>query len=123
RISEAAYLPDGSGLLTVAHRESGDDSPVTITVWDLSSRSRTSVFDGHAGGVTAFAVSGDQAMLASVDGANVLRVFDLRSAERMAALRVQGRVDSCGWLGEAGSRSVWTFGRGGLRLWRLDVPG
>lgn len=73
--------------------------------------------------MTAFAVSGDQTMLASVDGANVVRVFDLRSAEWVAALRVQGRVDACGWLGESGVRSVWTFGQGGLRLWRLDGPG
>ncbi|WP_261567711.1 NB-ARC domain-containing protein [Frankia gtarii] len=124
RVSRASYLPDGSGLLTLPRRERGDEGPVSITVWDLRGGTRTGSFDGHTGEVTAFAVSGDQAMLASVDRANALRVFDLRSAERVAALRVQGRVDACGWLGEPGGvRSVWTFGQGGLRLWHLDGPG
>ncbi|WP_199865336.1 MULTISPECIES: NB-ARC domain-containing protein [Frankia] len=122
-IAKAAYLPDGSGLLTVEHRGRGDERPISITAWDLPGGTRTASFSGHLGGVTAFSVSGDQSMLASVDEANVLRVFDLRSAARVAALRIEGRVDDCGWLGEATSRSVWTFGRGGLRLWRLDVPG
>ncbi|EIV91140.1 DUF4062 domain-containing protein [Frankia sp. QA3] len=122
-IQHIQYLPDGVGLIAVDGAGKANATPVSITAWDLRDGTRTGSFDGHAGGVTTFAVSGDQSMLASVDEANVLRVFDLHSTERVAALRVQGRVDACGWLGEPASRSVWTFGRGGLRLWRLDVPG
>ncbi len=122
-IQRVQYLPDGEGLITVDGAGRANVTSASITVWDLRGGIPTGSFDGHAGGVAAFAVSGDQAMLASVDRANVLRVFDLRSTARVATLRVQGPVVACGWLGEPDSRSVWTFGRGGLRLWHLDVPG
>lgn len=57
-----------------------------LSLWNLEARSRLFTLEGHAGGITALAFSGDGSALASGDSAGAVKIWDVARGRLRASL-------------------------------------
>jgi len=93
--------PIGSSLST---------RPGSLKVWDLCNGKLVFAALAHRGAARSVALSFDGSMLATAGAEGTLRIWDT-AGESVTAIRVDGALYQCSWLGATG---LWAIGSRGM---------
>ena len=120
--TRVAFSRDGT--LLASNVDLADDESRPIALWDVRTRKRLAILEGHTSWVNAFAFSPDGTLLASGSGSIegeddvTVRLWDVASGEEIATVEVP--VGHGVWsvaFSPDGNTLAWGAALGGVTLW------
>ena len=109
-VNECAISKDGKTIISAS-----DDR--MLKVWDGKSGTERFTLTGHASWVRGCAVSADGTVVVSTSDDQTLRVWDALTGQRLATLRVDGRLEGCAC--SADGKTIVAVGPRGIYFLRL----